>query len=173
MNISFVFLGKSFSFSFIWSMIKSFRTVGFILMVSSIFYAFQCIDLYEDNTFITFQGKITDEFNQEVAGLDLIFGQDSSDYWFSRSEQDRFEYDSLENALSRRIRLGKTDGSGNFKFVHPYIKYTRFLVYTDSNTLFRYLEKGTLVERNYILFERDQDSGQFAKTIKNIQIVNP
>lgn len=154
-------------------MMKSFRTLSMILMVSSMFYAFQCIDIYEDNAFITFQGKITDEFNQEVAGLDLIFGQETSDYWFSRSEQDRFEYDSLENALSRRISLGTTDGSGNFKFLHPEKKITRFFVYTDTNTLFRYLERGTLVERNYISFEWDQETGQYAKTIKNIQIVNP
>ena len=142
-------------------------------MVSNFFYAFQCVDYYEDNAFITIQGKITDEFNQEVAGLDLIFGQEPKDNSFFESQRDRFQYDSLENAVSRRIRLGKTDGSGNFKFVHPDKKHTRFLVYTDSNTLFRYLERGTFVERNYILFERDQDTGQFAKDSKNIQIVNP
>ncbi|WP_373522346.1 hypothetical protein [Aquiflexum sp.] len=152
---------------------KSFGTLSMVMMVSNIFYAFQCIDIYEDNAFITLHGKITDKNNQEIPGFDLILGQEPKDNLFSESQQDRFQYDSLENAVSRRIRLGKTDSSGNFKFVHPDKKYTRFLVYTDNNTLFRYMEKGTLVERNYILFERDQDTGQFAKTVKNIQIVNP
>ncbi|WP_194974999.1 hypothetical protein [Aquiflexum lacus] len=152
---------------------KSKKVFGLLLILTIFIYAFTCEEVYEDNSFITFQGKITDEFNQNISGLDLIFGQEISDYWYSRSEQDRFEYDSLENALSRRISLGKTDGSGNFKFLHPEKKITRFFVYTDTNKLFRYLERGTLVERNYISFEWDQETGQYAKTIKNIQIVNP
>lgn len=141
-------------------------------MILTIFiFAFQCFDMYEDNSFITFQGRITDEFNQNISGLELIFGQEIFDSSFEPNN-DSSLFDSLENTVSRRISTGKTNDSGNFRFVHP-AKFRRFFVYKDTQTFFRYMENGIVVERNYILFERNQDTDKFSNEIKNIQIVIP
>lgn len=150
---------------------KSKKVIGLFWILTFFFYAFTCIEVYEDNSFITFQGKITDEFNQNITGFDLVFGQEVFDYRFE-AQNVRFEFDSLENTYSRRIRKGKTDESGNFKFIHP-AKFTSFYVYRNPQTLFRYLERGAVVERNYIRFERNQDTGKFSNEIKIIQIVIP
>ncbi|MCL6260409.1 hypothetical protein M3O96_15005 [Aquiflexum sp. TKW24L] len=153
---------------------KTHKFLGFFLVVCNVFFAVQCLVPvleYEHNVFITLEGRITDSSNQGISGLELILGQETLDGVFMKNDIG-YEYDSLDNVVSRRIKLGRTDESGYFKFVVPGVIF-KLLIYKNSETYFQYIDNGKIVERNYILFERDKITQRFPNRIKNIKIMNP